>query len=848
MHPTLGCPAEAPASLDHPAVMGRTVSDGERPSFTKLIIVDSRVSDLAGRIGVEDGACVLLVDRQQDGLAQITAALNGQRDVREVHIVSHGGAGEVHLGSSSITSFSLINRMAEVASWGDSFSCDADIMIYGCDTGAGDHGALLLQTMADITGADVAASSDSTGALALGGDWVLESTTGFIETRSLGAFEPVTAWNGTLAAPTVTGADTLAVLEPSSINADPVNDSRTSLAAWGFTDDATGGANVTLSVSVANTAVGTISDPGGQGSAVAGGFTFSGTVANANAWLDQLYFNAADTELGAVSGSTNLTISVTDAEALTTSKTVAVTVTPSNDPVLVPDGSLTATENATTIVTAAALAAADPEVTVGSQVAGQVVYRLSATPTRGDLTVNNVIIGVGSTFTHQQVLDGLVRYVHTATGANQNTADSFAVSINDGATPQAQSDNATVSITIAPVNQAPTAGGSGNVYEGQPANATSGGVAQSQVGMFISAADGGDPGDAISIRLTTLTTHGKLYYTGNYIFNGVATSGVNIDLSALGNQDGDLNDANESFVIAYADRAGLTYGNDGIDVGGVPPNDSFGIAVSDAGGGTGAPTTVNGTVTINVRQVNDDPTLDGASTLTATVTANGTDGSGGNADDYSVRLTSAMLHINDVDSPDAQLTFTITQAPSAFNELRLSGEKLIVGSTFTMDDVENGRVSFFQGTAAGPGATDVFKFTVRDNALGVRWDAAGEDFTRTGGIYSDGTPSGTLSRITFTVNLVEIGGNPAIAPNSGTAGDIPAPSADPSQTLFIGNPQPANNGVSFSEGGSALILGDDGNGGTAVALRYTADDVPSTQIVYTVTGFGGVAGGWNGTL
>jgi hypothetical protein len=51
--------------------------------------------------------------------------------------------------------------------------------------------------LAALTGADVAASTDTTGAAASGGNWVLERSTGQVDAAPLDI--PVDAWQGTLA-------------------------------------------------------------------------------------------------------------------------------------------------------------------------------------------------------------------------------------------------------------------------------------------------------------------------------------------------------------------------------------------------------------------------------------------------------------------------------------------------------------------------------------------------------------------------------------------------------------------------------------------------------------------------
>jgi Domain of unknown function (DUF4347)/Lipase (class 3) len=64
---------------------------------------------------------------------------------------------------------------------GHALTDSGDLLLYGCNVGAGATGQQFVETLAQMTGADVAASDDVTGGVAVGGDWVLESATGPIE-------------------------------------------------------------------------------------------------------------------------------------------------------------------------------------------------------------------------------------------------------------------------------------------------------------------------------------------------------------------------------------------------------------------------------------------------------------------------------------------------------------------------------------------------------------------------------------------------------------------------------------------------------------------------------------------
>ena len=91
-----------------------------------------------------------------------------------LHLISHGADGELKLGNSTVDFTELLVRADEFADWQDSFTADADLLIYGCDLASSDMGRNFVSTLGNFTGADVAASDDLTGSALLGGDWDLE--------------------------------------------------------------------------------------------------------------------------------------------------------------------------------------------------------------------------------------------------------------------------------------------------------------------------------------------------------------------------------------------------------------------------------------------------------------------------------------------------------------------------------------------------------------------------------------------------------------------------------------------------------------------------------------------------
>ncbi|CAN7446185.1 Ig-like domain-containing protein [Acidovorax sp. LjRoot74] len=151
----------------------------------EIFIVDSRVQDVATLLkGLPPGAEVVVLKAGEDGLQQMAAALGERGDVRAVHVLAHGSEGQLLLGNTVLGN-QLDSHSAQLTAIGRAMTPDGDLLVYACDVGAGEGGAQFVSTLAQLTGADVAASTDLTGAAALGGNWALEAHEGKIDTKTL---------------------------------------------------------------------------------------------------------------------------------------------------------------------------------------------------------------------------------------------------------------------------------------------------------------------------------------------------------------------------------------------------------------------------------------------------------------------------------------------------------------------------------------------------------------------------------------------------------------------------------------------------------------------------------------
>ncbi|MCM8881758.1 MAG: tandem-95 repeat protein [Candidatus Thiodiazotropha sp.] len=172
----------------------------------ELVIIDpatpdyqSLVDDLISQNGNGRSFEIVLLDSAGNGIEQIDDILNTYQDLDAVHILSHGSDGGVQLGDACLNLDNLSANAGTIESWHDAFSEEGDLLIYGCDLATSEHGQSLVEALARLTGADVAASDDLTGHEGLGGDWDLEHAEGVIETKVAFSEEGQRNWTGILA-------------------------------------------------------------------------------------------------------------------------------------------------------------------------------------------------------------------------------------------------------------------------------------------------------------------------------------------------------------------------------------------------------------------------------------------------------------------------------------------------------------------------------------------------------------------------------------------------------------------------------------------------------------------------
>ncbi len=141
---------------------------------TQIVFIDRQLADyeiLAA--GVLPDMEVCLLEPTQDGVRQIAAVLATRRAIRTIHLVSHGSAGRIQLGSADLSVESIAKYSLELQQWSERLAPGAELVIYGCEVGQGDRGVSLVYRLSELLGVSVAAAETKTGSAAFGADWEL---------------------------------------------------------------------------------------------------------------------------------------------------------------------------------------------------------------------------------------------------------------------------------------------------------------------------------------------------------------------------------------------------------------------------------------------------------------------------------------------------------------------------------------------------------------------------------------------------------------------------------------------------------------------------------------------------
>jgi VCBS repeat-containing protein len=185
------------------AILPQTEDDAPPQDGTEkneIAFIDPNVEDFQTLLeGLRSGVEAVVIDGDQDGFDQMAQILSQRQGVDAIHILSHGASGQIGLGTAVLESSTLETYSDALEAIKGALTEEGDVLIYGCDVASGEAGAVFLGDLAEWTGSDVAASSDTTGSSQQGGDWVLEMSSGPIETTVAIDTAALSEYDGVLA-------------------------------------------------------------------------------------------------------------------------------------------------------------------------------------------------------------------------------------------------------------------------------------------------------------------------------------------------------------------------------------------------------------------------------------------------------------------------------------------------------------------------------------------------------------------------------------------------------------------------------------------------------------------------
>jgi murein DD-endopeptidase MepM/ murein hydrolase activator NlpD len=164
----------------------QTLNKGGETMSASIAFIDGRLSDATQLANALDPSIeVFYLDTSSDGISQIADVLAGRAGISALHIISHGSDANLLIGQSSVSLANIDSYRSQFSSIGLALTTDADILLYGCDVASTSVGKAFVDAIAVATGADVAASTDVTGAIIWGGDDELEYQSGNVNISNI---------------------------------------------------------------------------------------------------------------------------------------------------------------------------------------------------------------------------------------------------------------------------------------------------------------------------------------------------------------------------------------------------------------------------------------------------------------------------------------------------------------------------------------------------------------------------------------------------------------------------------------------------------------------------------------
>ncbi len=156
----------------------------------KTVIFDSQIEDLNLLLdGLHGNVQAHVLNQDHDGLEQITTFLQ-QNPSQDLTLIAHGFPGGIRLGSSLLDRKTLDHYAQQLQQWFVP-NGQAQLTLMACNVAQGSVGQAFIQQLADITSAEIIASSQILG----NGNW-LPAANALFTTETLDCYRSTLTWTG----------------------------------------------------------------------------------------------------------------------------------------------------------------------------------------------------------------------------------------------------------------------------------------------------------------------------------------------------------------------------------------------------------------------------------------------------------------------------------------------------------------------------------------------------------------------------------------------------------------------------------------------------------------------------
>jgi Domain of unknown function (DUF4347) len=135
-------------STRYVAVSAYQAGTGEHSVFyaekiDDLILIDSQIPDLQQlykQWGEVPNTHVRTLDSRANGLDDISKLVSEYRNLKTIHLITHGKEGSILLGDQIYDASSITRHYSILTNISNALAKDGELYFYGCDVGKGDAG------------------------------------------------------------------------------------------------------------------------------------------------------------------------------------------------------------------------------------------------------------------------------------------------------------------------------------------------------------------------------------------------------------------------------------------------------------------------------------------------------------------------------------------------------------------------------------------------------------------------------------------------------------------------------------------------------------------------------------